>query len=449
MSKLDGMKERLTVFVGAGASCALGVPGTLEVTKRILGSDEAYHRGATPIFNWVQNQIAERYEHNVNFEHILHALECLENYYQSEIKPNTFKPNAGAIEWTLAKSLYDVLENPHSSLNSRIGSKLRGISIAIDTLYKDLRKIFGSSHKKALEVPQWPSFVKFWKRLYSEYDLDIITTNYDRCIEEGLLAAGCPDAEHGFVKDSIYPQYGVFDARLLRRHTGSRILHLHGSTQYSDRGERADKRGLYGQPRLPADQVMWWDGAALESELLLPGSSERTQSGSVRVGPMITGLRKPDKLLAAEPYATYYNLFQQIMMENSKLLIIGYGFGDFHINSLFMRMHHWHARTRRVACISYVEKKDSEWQELPDWCSKEEAGMAVFKWLSGVYDEGTIAFAKNADSRLRVWHDRFMLRSTGFLSRDDDTQSDEVLGFLRQVPLSTDYVICQPHTMMG
>ncbi len=451
MSDQPERKPRLTVFLGAGAAAALGVPGTPTVTQMILASDEAHRRGATPVFDFVQKLIAERYDHNANFEHILHTLECLENYYHSVVRGHSpyFGVKAGAIEWTLAAKLYLQPETELSSAWSvdRLGIDLRSVDIAIDSLYKELRKIFGPAHRTASGHSKWPAFVDFWKRLKGEYFLDIVTTNYDRCAEEGLLAGGNPEPEHGFVKDTHYPQYGVFDGRRLNRGDGDRILHLHGSVQFSDRGVREDQRGLYNQDRLSTDQLMWWDTAELDSELLLPGDVTLSQAGeNLRVGPMITGLRKPEKLLAAEPYTTYYRLLSQCMQTNHRLLIIGYGFGDLHINSLFMRMKHWHAQDRRIVCLSYMPSQALGQQELPEWYNAR-TGMQTFKWLSGVHDKGSTEFFRKDDSRIRAWNDNFMLRATGFLAEDDPAQVDEVLEFLRPAPLSADYVRCEPRTI--
>lgn len=55
------------------------------------------------------------------------------------------------------------------------------------------------------------------------------------------------------------------------------------------------------------------------------------------IGPIITGLRKTDKLVAY-PYSSYYHTLMDSLQKNSRLLIIGYSFGDIHFNHLLDRI---------------------------------------------------------------------------------------------------------------
>lgn len=48
---------------------------------------------------------------------------------------------------------------------------------------------------------------------------------------------------------------------------------------------------------------------------------------------MITGLRKADRILH-RPYGTYFHVMREALLRASRWLIIGYGFGDPHINEL-------------------------------------------------------------------------------------------------------------------
>jgi hypothetical protein len=78
---------------------------------------------------------------------------------------------------------------------------------------------------------------------------------------------------------------------------------------------------------------------------VVQGPSRAMDGHSFPTAPMITGLRKADKALH-DPFAEYLALFARELERVPKWLIIGYGFGDEHINALMKRA--W-AKWRRLA----------------------------------------------------------------------------------------------------
>jgi len=83
-------------------------------------------------------------------------------------------------------------------------------------------------------------------------------------------------------------------------------------------------------------------------------SRNQAQSGErATAGPIITGQRKPDKLLAY-PYSTYQTVLHDALLRNPRLLIAGYGFGDIHFNRLLRRLTRIHGNNRRVVLIDFV-----------------------------------------------------------------------------------------------
>ena len=71
---------------------------------------------------------------------------------------------------------------------------------------------------------------------------------------------------------------------------------------------------------------------------------------------MITGLRKADGVLE-RPYGTYLHVFRQQLLATSSWLIVGYGFGDPHINhQLRQAWANWALRGQpaRLVVIDYL-----------------------------------------------------------------------------------------------
>lgn len=55
-------------------------------------------------------------------------------------------------------------------------------------------------------------------------------------------------------------------------------------------------------------------------------------------GPIITGLRKTDKLNCM-PYDFYHGNLYNAVMQSNAIVIVGYSFGDLYVNNLINRMH--------------------------------------------------------------------------------------------------------------
>ena len=55
------------------------------------------------------------------------------------------------------------------------------------------------------------------------------------------------------------------------------------------------------------------------------------------IGPLITGLRKTDKL-TVHPYDEYQAVFRQAVYKSDRMLVGGYSFGDLYLNSIVDHM---------------------------------------------------------------------------------------------------------------
>jgi hypothetical protein len=149
---------------------------------------------------------------------------------------------------------------------------------------------------------------------------------------------------------------GRFSVRELRK-SSDRLIHLHGSIHFGYRDSPTD-------PNRFAFEDSWHD-VYFHKDPENARSSWHARSNPVSqageeliAGALISGLHKSEKLLASEPYASYYRAFGSWMENNSRLLVIGYGFADLHLNSLAMRLTSWHGRKRKVAVITDLREED-------------------------------------------------------------------------------------------
>ncbi len=98
-----------------------------------------------------------------------------------------------------------------------------------------------------------------------------------------------------------------------------------------------------------------------QKDLRFPRYAQQSQAGRSEYNfPIITGLEKSNRVIAQEPFATYYEYFRRCLRNNSRLLIIGYGFADTYINqailSSYIDANHTHQRVVLVDKIKDGKK---------------------------------------------------------------------------------------------
>lgn len=170
-------------------------------------------------------------------------------------------------------------------------------------------------------VPKWST--DFLKRLSECFDyVDLFTMNYDTFFDTFLTNYNDGFTDDGTVKEDWIIPYKTFDEASAMTFEGSNVLnHLHGSILFN----RARPRGEKSQTLMIKSEAPY-DMIGLTQPYV-------TQSGGIAdYSPIITGLDKPNMLIY-EPFRTYYANFIKSLATNKRLLIIGYGFGDYHVNS--------------------------------------------------------------------------------------------------------------------
>jgi hypothetical protein len=358
--------NRVTALIGAGASLELGVPSTDDATKKVLEGEpgEEEHQSnkeslsiLTQTFAILRQSAPKAVP---NFEHLLHALEIMVTMRRA------WRSTGGSD----LRNIFGLLTNgPKSELLPLFQAGLA--EQAINQLFCRLHAVF-SDHRPADTRPaEWSNYEQFWRSLARSYGLDIATTNYDDLLEQAI-----PTLNQGFVPITD-EETSRFTPNELRQ-AWDRLVHLHGSIHFGYRDFRVNSNRFAFRDSW--NDVYWHKNPAHAQRSWGGRSNPHAQSGEeLVIGPLLTGLQKPDKVLAAEPYATYYRTLGNWLETNSRLLVVGYGFGDAHINSLLSRITSWHGDSRKVVLITHLP--ENEWVHLRhDVDHRVEEKMAISGW---------------------------------------------------------------------
>ena len=346
----------VTAFIGAGAVLGIGGPTTADLTaaikRRRQWRGNPRHRFAkVSAIREVADALDLYFQPaTANFEDIFHAIESLESL-RVGLQAGTakeFKPALGAFVTRNAGTLDNpiVIKQALNQIIDEVASKV-------------MRYVRGFRPRT---THLW--FRDFWRNATARCPLDVATLNYDDCIERSLHPGSWDD---GFA--NLDPGIFRFDPIRITNSRGTRVIHMHGSVFYGYPQFRNPNRFLFEDQHEDLYRFTSHRQAKLNWHWR---SQNHAQSGdSAIAGPIITGQRKTDKLLAY-PYSTYQTVLHDALLKNSRLLIAGYGFGDLHFNRLLGRLTRIHGDNRRVVLIDFVPMnlRGAGWHPDPavrDW----------------------------------------------------------------------------------
>lgn len=363
-------KKRCTVFAGAGLSISIGgcISSTLtthirSIQQTIPGpGGTSYQR---PFINEVATVLDTYFGQPCNFEDIFHTLEILGSCVHAH-NPRTakqFKPHFLPFFTANAPTTGSWFD-PITLIVAK-EDLLRAVGNAIEAYENNFQP--NGSHN-------W--YASFWRQLKSKLQLDVAILNYDNTIESSL--EGIARLEDGYGFSSPSTNYTRFDPYLLINSRRSKIFHLHGNIRFGhDPTHTNTPTQMYDDSfhdlfkfRTFPEAITTWFGR----------SGPAAQSGESLVGgPIITGLRKTDKLLSY-PYTIYNSEFTKSVLNNGRLLILGYSFSDLHYNALLDKMSGLHGNKRRIVIITFYPNFDTDWHpdmHAWDWASAEMAHFVL------------------------------------------------------------------------
>lgn len=180
---------------------------------------------------------------------------------------------------------------------------------------------------------------------------NVYNFNYDTTVEQSLI-----DYEDGYddIPGQNYKQF--FPQKLMANPNDfSTVNHLHGCIHFYY--DRATNHDIYNYTH--GDLFRYPDYKTVREMYIGRSQSQPTNQTNEELyaGPIITGLRKTDKLICI-PYDYYHAHLGSSLLNSNRLLIAGYSFGDLYMNQQLNRMGLVHGNDRRVVLIDFWNPKD-------------------------------------------------------------------------------------------
>lgn len=422
-------KPTLTVLLGAGSTldlgltvpqtgkpCGYGMPSTNDLTEAILKNNKSpqivvpgipfffdhAHLGrqiapfqrteVVPVISLIEKVLRAGYR-QVDFELVLHALEQLE-------------PMVAVRNGSDAADEF----RPVLSAFVEIGDKGRRFadrSLINETRRAVLLRIF----EKILEAKfrcgkqdQSQKLREMLDCLRKEFRLRVFTLNYDDIVDEAM-----PSAFDGFespVDDDQHDDARAFSAREFAErysHEPETLVHLHGSVRF---GRRLS--GLVKYTRAERARE------AIEGTI----SSDHQENGTlIPADPIISGLNKSAKLIQNPvPFGYYFRAFIDSIVQSPRLLVIGYGGRDDHINAWLRQMPEIHGDSRRLVWVGKFSGQTCG-QRTPEKELLIQVGAARWTTEYKRFEDAEDADFQNESTILRLVANGFPFKSGETVNR--------------------------------
>jgi hypothetical protein len=275
----------------------------------------------------------------VDFELVLHAFEQLEPFVgASEHRRMVDRYRPVLPTFTELARRYDILND-----SSLLGIARRAI---INEIHQHVRnKVFMTRYRPGPLQMLIDAFAK-------EFRLVVVTLNYDDLVDRAKVTwfDGFVGKEWNSRNGPVW-KANSFDARAFdgwRDATDPILVHLHGSIRFGHEPEG------FGVAKYSDAQFA---GNSIEGTI----KSESYAGGEIiSAAPIISGLNKVAKLsYNPEPFGYYYRAFVDALLNNPRLLIIGYGGRDEHVNTWLEQFAARHQNGARVVWINKMDEKSA------------------------------------------------------------------------------------------
>jgi len=337
-------QNRITVILGAGAMMDVTTLSCNSITQSVINKQQGQFTTngweKVPFLHFVYDKLKAYYSQkneSVNFEDIFHTLEMWSSLKTTEDE-RTVKGFRSVF------GMFCDLKEDFAKISQTL--IYTGTRDLIDTVIENVAKFENNVYKDA-----W--FPDFFQALQEQTPLDIVTLNYDTWLEQiiGNFNDGFSPICDTHQKFSANQLFSISDYR-------STINHLHGQICFTNHLPTGSIRFLTdGWYKANSYDII--NNLQISPKHL--GYMAKTQAAEhVFQYPIITGLRKNDKIMIP-PFDAYYMHLYQKLRTNKNLLIIGYGFGDLYINALLNQFHSFHGSAGKVICIGYLSPDAWSW----------------------------------------------------------------------------------------
>ena len=372
--------KRLTILLGAGASVFANAPSTRRLTEIIRARPMS---GA--ILHALQSGDGAR---DPNYEDAFYVLE------QLELLKSQAPDRASLALMPFVQTVGDIggITVDHEAVRRERFEVMEMISEAFSSVTYDT---------------SWRTLADIFGELLTTFNLDIFTLNYDLLADvtvEGLSRITGKKWYNGFgskIRGTDAPfdpcEYASWNPAWGPKYLT--LQHLHGSLGY-----------LYadGTPFVHARRFVLQEGQNIDyirenwehmKRVALTSPAEIF----CRIAPIVSGLHKLEKL-NVQPYANYYTAFARAVSDSPRLLIIGYGKGDEHINYWIQEFAQIHNQAARVIEITnsdvphtFAVQRITQWDDLrwdqyrglPD-VFESAAGVENLVFTCGLHEDANL-----------------------------------------------------------
>lgn len=305
-------KDEVIVLLGAGASVDAGIPHSAEMVRQIEKLIENEWNQFKDLYNYVRSAIfyadgiRGTFDGNVsyNIERLVVALDEL-----SRREEHPLYPFIGAWNPRLSQVAGIDFRNV-AEFKTKILEKLRTQWIEIDNYDK---------------ADYFQGLARFQKQL--NFPLHVFTLNYDLCVEKAFSAVHNKWPERGFGSDRFW-SHGLLD-EATSESPSMYLYKLHGSIDWI-----RDKEG---------------------GKLTYSDSTSKIPANE---GELIFGTTY--KLQYVDPFLFLVYQLRRLSLEAKLIVVVGYGFGDEHINGILKQALRGDPNKRIVVASYFGEKIDDE-----------------------------------------------------------------------------------------
>ena len=423
------MDNAVTVIVGAGAVLDFEHKGIFPSVKNI--TDEVLKLSIQKVDGGERQLLRELYDHVVgklnkvseknrikraqlNFENLLHILEMCIAYSGCWRKEY--------ISW-LAFPEFGTLIQPDKFLKDIHTYDYIRAAYGLQKTVMDIVNQYDASFEKDTSGEQW--YRGFWKSLLGRSN--IFNLNYDNTIENSL-----GEYEDGFLPIKDGEDYSRFSAKQYyeNRRGLSTIAHLHGQILFSEARSYTFDYSM-------RDLVKNRDYQTACKNRMGGQFPPSNQAKEEYLQPVIvSGSRKTEKMTFA-PNNVYLSDLARKVVENSRLMIIGYSFGDLYLNEILGLGMAAHGDDFRVVIIdkfpSYINSYTSWFQHLTHGGNPEEyifvSRLAKDRLFAEIGQNEFPLVFKNYDTPVVSRNGNLMMCIGGFKDTVVNHQ-DEIMEFL-------------------
>ena len=363
------MDNGITTIVGAGAVLDFdhkGIfPSVKNITEEVLKLKiQKVAGGERPLLreindyvvgklNQVGRQEINRYiPPQLNFESLLHVIEMCISYSSCWHKEFTSWP---------ALPEFGTLIQPDSFLKDIQTYDYIRAAYELQKTVMNIVNQYDASFGEDTSIEKW--YRDFWRSLSGKSN--IFNLNYDNTIENSL-----GEYEDGFppVKDS--EEYSRFSAKNYyeNRRGVSTIAHLHGQILFSEARSFPFEYSI-------RDMVKNRDYQTACKNRMGRQQNPSNQAKEEYVQPyIVSGSRKTEKITFT-PNNVYLSDLTRKVIENSRLMVIGYSFGDLYLNEILGLGMAAHGDNFKVVIIdkfpAYINSYPSLFQHVAHRCNPQ------------------------------------------------------------------------------